>query len=407
MSLLKNLLIGLLSSLLAVGMMIGYFEVRPSLGVTLPALPTIVAPAQSSQAPVLPKELAAPPKDRPITLMDNEQALVDVYKRVNPAVVNITSITQSNNTFTNLPDRGVGSGFIIDKNGNILTNNHVVEDADRIEVTLYDGTKVKGTLVGRDPSVDMAVVKIDVAADKLQPVTLGDSDRVQVGQIAIAIGNPFGFSATLTTGVISALGRVMPAETGRAIRNIIQTDAAINPGNSGGPLLNSSGEVIGINTAIQSPVRGSVGIGFSVPINTARRFLPQIMAGGVVQHPWLGIVGRQLSPDVAQELNVSVEQGVYVEQVMPNSPADKAGLRGAQSNRAQGRGTTSQATGDIVVAVDDVQVKSTEDITGYLDEKKLVGDTVMLKVLRGGEQVSLQATLTAWPDNLTTSSTGR
>ncbi|MCL4465432.1 MAG: trypsin-like peptidase domain-containing protein [Chloroflexi bacterium] len=404
MSLLKNLLIGLLSSLLAVGMMVGYFEVRPSINMKLPPLPTIVPVAQSSQ--VLPQELAAPTKDRPTALMDSEKTLVDVYKRVNPAVVNITSITSSsNNLFGNVPERGVGSGFIIDKNGDILTNNHVVEDARRIEVTLYDGTKVKGELVGRDPSVDVAVVKINVSADKLQPVTMGDSDSLQVGQMAIAIGNPFGFSATLTTGVISALGRVMPAETGRVIRNIIQTDAAINPGNSGGPLLNSSGEVIGINTAIQSPVRGSVGIGFSLPINTARRFLPQVMAGGVVQHPWLGIAGRQLTPDDAKDLGLSVDQGVYVEQVVPDSPADKAGLRGAQATRQQGRGTSPQRTGDVVVAVDDVQVKSTEDITGYLDDKKTVGDTVTLKVQRGNEQISLQATLAPWPEDM--SSRGR
>ncbi len=400
MSLLKNVLIGLLSSLLAVALMVGYFELRPSLGVAIPSLPTIVPRVQSSQVQPsgLPAELAAPARSQ-AALLDAEQAVVNVYKRVNPAVVNITSITQSSTPLSSVPERGVGSGFVIDKNGNILTNNHVVEDADRIEVTLFDGTKVRGELVGRDPSVDLAVVKVNVAADKLQPVALGDSDSVQVGQMAIAIGNPFGFTATLTTGVVSALGRVMPAETGRVIRNIIQTDAAINPGNSGGPLLNSAGEVIGINTAIQSPVRGSVGIGFAVPINTARRFLPQVMAGGVVKHPWLGIVGRQLSPDVAKELDLPVEEGVYVEQVVPDSPAAKAGLRGAQSSNRSGR-SSSQARGDVVIAVDDVKVKATEDITGYLDEKKAVGDTVTLKVQRGNEQLSLQATLQAWPEDM-------
>ncbi len=397
MSLLKNLLIGLLSSLLAVALMVGYLEVRPSLGTVVPSLPTIVPKAQSSQQ-VDPRSLTeqlAVPNRAPAALSDGEQAVVNVYKRVNPAVVNITSISSSSTPRSVVPDRGVGSGFIIDKNGNILTNNHVVEDATRIEVTMYDGTKVKGQLVGRDPSVDLAVVKINVAADKLQPVTMGDSDALQVGQTAIAIGNPFGFSATLTTGVISAVGRVMPAETGRVIRNIIQTDAAINPGNSGGPLLNSAGEVIGINTAIQSPVRGSVGIGFAVPINAAKSVLPQITAGGVVQHPWLGIVGQQITADNAGDLGVSVTEGVYVQQVIADSPAAKAGLRGAQS----GSRSAAQGQGDVIMAVDDVKVRATEDITGYLDEKKAVGDTVTLKIMRGNEQISLQVTLQAWPED--------
>ncbi len=291
---------------------------------------------------------------------------------------------------------GAGSGFIIDKEGYILTNNHVVEDANRIEVTMWDGSRVPGELIGRDPSVDLALVRIKVSPDKLQPVPLGNSDEVQVGQMAIAIGNPFSFSATLTTGVVSAVGRVMPAETGRAIRNMIQTDAAINPGNSGGPLLNSAGEVIGINTAIQSPVRGSVGIGFAVPVNTARRALPQIKEGGVVQHPWLGIVGRQMTPELAKELEVSVEEGVYVEQVVADSPAARAGIQGAQDISSRGRGISRR--GDIITAVDGMKVKSTEDITGYLDEKKAVGDTVTITVVRGSERIDLRVTLAAWPE---------
>jgi putative serine protease PepD len=330
--------------------------------------------------------------------LDIEQAFIDVYENVNPAVVNVTSIVITSRSPSVLPDRGVGSGFIIDQQGHILTNNHVVEDADRIEVTLHDGTKVRGKLVGRDPSLDLALIKIDVPAERLRTVPLGDSSSLKVGQVAIAIGNPFGFTATLTTGVISALGRVMPAETGRSIRNIIQTDAAINPGNSGGPLLNTAGEVIGINTAIQSPVRGSVGIGFAVPVNAATAVLPQLRKGGAVQHPWLGILGRALNEDVAKELELPISQGVYVVEAYPDSPAEKAGLRG---EGAMGRDRNSAGRkGDVIVFVDDIKVKGADEITAYMDEKKQVGDTIRIRIWREGTEQTLTATLAAWPEDL-------
>ncbi len=332
----------------------------------------------------------------------SDQPVVAVYQKVSPAVVYITSIGQSvPHSFGNVPTQGTGSGFIIDNQGHILTNNHVVAGADRLEVTLSDQTTVPATVVGRDPSDDLAVIKIDVPSEKLTVAPLGDSDKLQVGELAIAIGNPFGLDHTVTAGVISSLGRNYPSENGRTIANMIQTDAAINPGNSGGPLLNAQGEVIGINSAIESPVSGSVGIGFAVPINTAKQSLPQMLQGGVVKKPWLGISGTALNPTLADQLKLPVKQGVYVVDVLPDSPAAKAGLKGASSGQSQRNllQQTPPSGGDVITAVDDKQVKKVEDIIAYLNGKQ-VGDVVKVHLLRNGSEMTVDLTLAAWPDNL-------
>ncbi|HEX2987449.1 MAG TPA: trypsin-like peptidase domain-containing protein, partial [Chloroflexota bacterium] len=218
----------------------------------------------------------------------DEDTVVSVYEKLSPTVVNITSKgIQVDTPLGQIPQQGAGSGVIIDDQGHILTNNHVVEGATELEVTLSNGDSVQGKLLGRDPGTDLAVIKIDVDKAKLTVAPLGDSNALKVGQLAIAIGNPFGLDRTVTVGVISSLGRTYASSTGsRPIRDMIQTDAAINPGNSGGPLLNSKGEVIGINSVIESPVRGSVGIGFAIPINTAQRILPDLIAGKSITHPW-------------------------------------------------------------------------------------------------------------------------
>ena len=337
----------------------------------------------------------------------DEDILVGIYERVSPAVVFITSNAQL--SVGDFPDQeiplGTGSGFLIDADGHILTNNHVVADAKRLDVTFADGTTVDGKVLGRDPASDLAVMKVDIPPDLLQSgkvavATLGDSDRVRVGQMAVAIGNPFGFERTMTVGVISGLGRDIPAES-RAIRGGIQTDAAINPGNSGGPLLNAAGEVIGINSAIESPVRGSVGVGFAVPVNTAKRYLDDMIAGRPVAHPWLGIVGYQVTQKMAEQLGLSVAKGVYVLQVSPGSPAEKAGLRGAVQPGRRLPGDLQLGDlpkgGDVITAIDGQTVTSASQIGAYLEAKKLVGDTVNLSVRRGAEELSLQATLAAWP----------
>jgi S1-C subfamily serine protease len=287
---------------------------------------------------------------------------------------------------------------VIDDKGLILTNNHVVENAESLEVTLADKSKVPAKLVGRDPQNDLAVIRVQVAREKLTPLRLGDSSELQVGQMAIAIGNPFGLDRTVTRGVVSAVGRSLKSETGRQIRNVIQTDAAINPGNSGGPLLNSRGEVIGVNTAIFTPSGGSVGIGFAVPVNTAKKLLPQLISRGRASHPWLGISGVDVNPTVAKALSLSVKEGVMVAQVAPNGPAARAGLRGSQRRVRVGNYLVT-AGGDIILTLDGEKIASVDDLTAFLDEHKKVGDEVRVDLLRDGKPLSLTVRLGELPES--------
>jgi putative serine protease PepD len=332
-------------------------------------------------------------------LTAEEEVLIGVYRAVSPGVVHITSTVLSQDFFFRIiPERGTGSGFVVDDRGYILTNNHVVENADSLEVTLADKSKVPAKLVGRDPNNDLAVIRISVAREKLTPLKLGDSGQLLVGQTAIAIGNPFGLDRTITRGVVSALGRTLKAETGRTIRNIIQTDAAINPGNSGGPLLNSRGEVIGINTAIFTPSGGSVGIGFAVPINTARKLLPQLIARGRASHPWLGISGMDITLDLARPLGLPAREGVMIAQVTPGSPAARAGLRGAQ-RRIRVRNFILPAGGDIIVALDGQKIATLDDLTAFLEDRKKAGDEVRVEVLRDGKPLTVVARLAELPED--------
>jgi len=372
----------------------------PAPASTLPPAPTPVLTAAPANTPVAPPPtVVGSPATR---LLPEEQSLVDVYERVSPAVVNITNQIGSASPSTNdFPRTGLGSGFFFDDRGYILTNNHVVDDASRLEVTLADGTSVPGQLVGRDPANDLAVVKVEVPKEKIHTVPFGDSDRLKPGQLAIAIGNPFGLDRTMTTGIISAVGRTRPNEQQRSIRNMIQTDAAVNPGNSGGPLLDSSGQVIGVNTAIESPVRGSVGIGFAVPINTAKLFLPQMLAGGKVVHPWLGITGMPLTSLTAQNLGLSTSEGVYVTDTVPDGPARKAGIKGAGG----GSGRQVPKGGDVILAIDGQKIAKPDDISAYLDTKK-VGDVVKVEVLRDDQRQTIDVTLGEWPDTISTGPRG-
>jgi S1-C subfamily serine protease len=325
----------------------------------------------------------------------------EVYDQVRPAVVEITSTIRSQSPF-GPSAQGVGSGIIVDKQGLILTNYHVVADADSLEVKFADGTAVSAEVVGRDPGNDLAVIQADVSNEKLTAATLGDSDTVQVGDPVLAIGNPFSLEGTLTEGIISALDRTYASENGtRPIRNMIQTDAPVNPGNSGGPLLDCKGEVIGINTLLENPTGGdvNVGVAFAVSINTAKRFLPDMEAGQTVSHPWLGIAGEEVTPALAQDVDLTVDTGVYVTLVAANSPAARAGLQGAFSSEAEAsRSSTLPSGGDVITAVDGQAVSSVEDLGGYLDTQKKPGDTVELTVLRHGQELSVQVTLAEWPD---------
>ena len=331
-------------------------------------------------------------------LSPEEQIVISVYKQAGPGVVHITSTALAYDVFFNpVPQKGAGSGLVVDDRGYILTNNHVVEDADSLEVTLPDKSKVPAKLIGRDPSNDLAVVKISVPKEKLHPLKMGNSDALQVGQMAIAIGNPFGLDRTVTRGVVSSVGRTLRSESGRQIRGVIQTDAPINPGNSGGPLLNSRGEVIGINSAIYTPSGGSVGIGFAVPVNTAKRLLPQLIAKGRVSHPWLGIAGLDITPEVAGAMKLPVREGIVVMQVSPKGPVDRAGIRGARRKARVGNMLVGVG-GDIIVAVEGRKVTSIDDLTAFLDAERKVGDQVKIELLRDGRPLTVPVRLGELPE---------
>jgi S1-C subfamily serine protease len=298
-------------------------------------------------------------------------------------------------------ENGSGSGVIIDKQGFILTNYHVVSGADTLEVTLPDGSALPATVVGTDPGSDLAVISIDPPAGGLTAAHLGDSDQLKVGDSVYAIGNPFGLEDTFTAGVVSAVGRTYSSDSGtRPLRNLIQTDAAVNPGNSGGPLADCHGDVIGINTLLENPTGQSVnvGIAFAVSINTAKHSLNDLTAGKTVSHPWLGIAGRELTPALAQDLNLSVTKGVYVVTVANNSPAERAGLVPAFASETQAQNdTTLPPGGDVILAVDGNSVTDVDQLANYLDSQKRAGDTVTLTVLRNGQETAIDATLGEWP----------
>jgi len=332
-----------------------------------------------------------------------EQLVISVYERVSPAVVNITSRAYTYDFFFNIvPQEGTGSGFIYDKEGHIVTNYHVVEGAEEIEVTLADETKVPARVVGVDPSNDLAVLKIEVPPEKLHPVELGDSRTLRVGQRVIAIGNPFGFQGTLTTGVISSLGRVIQSPDERFIGEIIQTDAAINPGNSGGPLLDSRGRVIGVNTAIFSPARASVGIGFAIPVETVKRVVPELITKGRYPHPWLGVEIFDITPERARLLreggiNIPVDRGALVVGVYRGSPAHQAGLRGG-TRRVRLGNLILPVGGDIIIAIDGTEIKGIQDLTIYLETRTRVGQVIQVTVMRDGQEKTFEVQLAERPE---------
>ncbi len=313
------------------------------------------------------------------SLTREEKINIRVYKDVSPSVVNITTTTLIRDFFSVYPTKGAGSGSIIDRRGYILTNYHVVEDATEITVTLSNGKKYKAKFIGADPENDIAIIKIN-AREKLKPLKLGDSSKLQVGQKVYAIGNPFGLNSTLTTGIISALGRPLTTESGRVIENVIQTDAPINPGNSGGPLINTDGEMIGINTAIFTPSGGNVGIGFAIPVNTAKELIPDLIKYGKVRRPWIGIVGIPLWKRLADALRLPVSEGILVSEVVPNSPAYWAGIRGGNVP-VEISGTVIYLGGDIILEINHKKIASMEDIKKALRHVK-DGQEVDVKILR-------------------------
>lgn len=343
---------------------------------------------------------------------DLEGRLQEIYNSANPSVVNIRVIVRAGASSGGqvIPGapvaQGEGSGFVWDRQGHIVTNNHVVAGATKITVTFADGAVVPATVVGTDPDSDLAVIKVNPAAVKLQPVTVGDSTQVKVGQFVVAIGNPFGLEGSMTFGIVSALGRTLPAggesamggsSASYTIPDIIQTDAPVNPGNSGGVLLDLNGNLIGVPSAIESPVPASSGVGFAIPSAIVKRVVPELIQNGRAEHPWIGISGTTLSAEVAQEMGLSqTQRGALVVDVVKNSPADKAGLIGS-TRQATIEGVQIQVGGDIITAIEDQPVKRFEDLVTYLARYGKVGQTVRLTILREGKETAVSLTLAARP----------
>src|ERR687887_1384872 len=350
-----------------------------------------------------------------------DSSLTEIFKRVENSVVQIISKTSDNDEMQIIingkPPKStrLGSGFVYDKEHHIITNNHVVGGAKKVDVTFIDGNTYTGKVIGSDPFSDIAILQItdniifSGEEKNVRPFVIGNSSNLEVGQQVIAIGNPFGLSDSMTTGIISQMQRLLPADSntvggGFSIPNTIQTDATINPGNSGGPLLNMQGQVIGMNTAISSSTGDFAGVGFAIPSNTITRIVPSLLQKGTYSHPWLGISGVSITPDIAQSIGLPRNyKGVVVGSVEADGPADKAGLKGAITTT-----TTSGANppnpdditrggGDIITAIDGHPVKRIDDVISYIEEHKLVGDNIVLTVNRNGQTMNFNTTLQARP----------
>lgn len=324
----------------------------------------------------------------------DEDLVQEVFYRVGPAVVEVYSDVESEGGFLEMTS---GSGFLIDEQGHIVTNNHVVKNADRVRISFYDGRAAEAVVLGINPANDIALLKVDErSVSGIEPVPMGDSSLVRPGQMAIIIGSPFGLKNSVSVGISSGINRGLPSDLGRFIPGMIQTDALISPGNSGGPMLNSAGEVVGITTAIElSSDRVSQRIGFAVPINTVQQLLPRLKEQEVVRPPWLGTLSRSVNSLMVERLALPVEHGFYVLEITPNSPADQAGLI-ASGFDIDGRPAPG---GDIIVAVNDVPVSDGAEMTAQIN-RSLPGDEISLTVIREGEEILLDVVLGEWPNIL-------
>ena len=322
-------------------------------------------------------------------------SLVEIFEQSEPGVVRVNVQREAQV----IGASSIGSGFVFDTFGRIITNSHVVADAKKIVVTFLDGRSYNAQLVGADPFTDIAVIKVNAEQTQFHPISLGDSSQLKVGEQIAAIGNPFGLSGSMTSGIVSQLGRLLPAEdSGFSIPDVIQTDAAINPGNSGGPLLNMKGQVVGINTAIQSATGEFTGIGFAIPSRTLMKIVPTLIQDGEYNHPWLGISGRDIDPDLADILNLTDAKGFLVIIVVEDSPASKAGLHGSTETK-EIDGINYPIGGDIILSVDGKEVRQIDDILIHLQREKSVGDEMVLEILRDGRTTNFVLLLEERPNS--------
>jgi serine protease Do len=332
---------------------------------------------------------------------NNSLTLEDLFNETQQSVVQVSgTATDNNNMFSGVT---LGSGFVYDNSGHIVTNYHVVAGDDDISITFIDGTVYRTRLVGTDQYSDLAVLHVedDVPTDKLKPLPLGNSSSLRVGQEVVAIGNPFGLSGSMTEGIVSGLNRLIPvyqdplsnvAAPAYSIPDVIQTDAAINPGNSGGPLLDMEGEVIGINSAIFSTTGGFAGIGFAIPSDTIAQVVPSLIATGSYQHPWLGVSGIDMTPEIAEAIGLGEPRGFLVIEATPGGPADNAGVQGGDTP-AQLDGREIPLGGDVILAINDKDIRKIDDVLGYLQQATKVGETVTLTVWRDGQIIQIDVTL--------------
>jgi serine protease Do len=355
------------------------------------------------------------------SLLQDQDALAQLYDQIAPSVVNIRVTKQASANLRNLPfpnipglpnlpegelpqQQGQGSGFIYDSEGHIVTNNHVVDGATEVVVVFSNGQWADGEVVATDPQSDLAVVKVTSPNGfAWRPLPLANPDNIKVGHTVIAMGNPFGLENTMTTGIVSALGRGMPVgqlgSTNYTLPDVIQTDAAINPGNSGGPLVNLAGEVVGVNFAIESATRSNSGVGFTIPVSIVQRVVPALIAGGKFDYAYLGLSGTSIGPEVAKALELNNETlGIYVSGVVPNGPSEAAGIRGAERAASTGGSATGvQRGGDIITAIDGQAVRRFEDLVAFLVTKAAPGQSVTLSVLRNGEPLEIEVVLGTRP----------
>ena len=319
-------------------------------------------------------------------------SLIEIFEKSEPGVVRV-NVQRGEVSETG----GVGSGFVFDKQGHIITNEHVIDDAQKVVITFLDGRSYNAEIIGTDEFTDLAVIKVNADLALLHPLIIGDSSNLKVGEQIAAIGNPFGLSGSMTSGIVSQLGRLLPSGSGYSIPDVIQTDAAINPGNSGGPLLNMRGEIVGINTAIQSATGEFTGVGFAIPSQTVAKIVPTLIEDGEYKHPWIGISGRDIDPDLAKVLELQDAVGFLVVTVVDNSPASEAGLIGSDKT-IDVDGVNYPMGGDIILSVDGIEVRKIDDILIHLQRAKSVGDEMILEVLRDGRTTNISIILAERPN---------